>query len=244
MRNLLALAWYLVLAVVSVSNAAFDPSNYLRSQQLDPSLSIYWTLQSNSIKLAIQVPILFQLEYLAITPYSCFNDLIVRVFIIFSWQAKVNGNGWLGFGIAEGGAMQGADIVYYQSSAPTTVTDAYALEFAMPVSDISQDWTLLATSTDGGLLTVEVSRLIDTQDPQDLKLVDDSWPAIDGTRVIAAWGSSPYIMYHGTADRVTGQVRPPRQAAVPGDSSRFNPVNHHSDQAGHSTGLDLRAMAH
>ena len=62
MRNLLALAWYLVLAVVSVSNATFDPSNYLRSQQLDPSLSIYWTLQSNSIKLAIQVPILFQLE--------------------------------------------------------------------------------------------------------------------------------------------------------------------------------------
>ena len=103
--------------------------------------------------------------------------------------------------------MKGADILYYQSSAPTTVTDAYALDFVTPTPDISQDWTLLAASSDSGWLTVEASRALDTQDPQDLKIVDDSWPAIDGTRVIAAWGSSPSISYHGAANRVTGQVR-------------------------------------
>jgi hypothetical protein len=103
--------------------------------------------------------------------------------------------------------MKGADIVYYQTSAPTTITDAYSLDFVKPTPDISQDWTLLATSSEGGWLTVEASRALDTQDPQDLKIQDDSWPAIDGTRIIAAWGTTPSIMYHGISNRVIGQVR-------------------------------------
>ena len=44
------LVWYLTIA-----QATFDPSGYLRSQQLDPSMSIYWKLQSNSIQIALKV---------------------------------------------------------------------------------------------------------------------------------------------------------------------------------------------
>jgi dopamine beta-monooxygenase len=74
----------------------------------------------------------------------------------------VNG-GWIGFGLTEAGGMKGADIVYYQSSAPSVVTDAYALDFVTPVRDDNQDWTLLTSSSDGGWLTVEVTRALDTQ---------------------------------------------------------------------------------
>jgi hypothetical protein len=77
-------------------------------------------------------------------------------------QAKVNA-GWLGFGITEAGAMKGADIVYYQSSAPSVITDAYALDFVTPTKDDNQDWILLTASSDGGWLTVEATRDLDTQ---------------------------------------------------------------------------------
>ena len=71
--------------------------------------------------------------------------------------------GWLGFGLTEAGAMKGADIVYYQSSTPSVLTDAYALDFVTPTRDDNQDWTLLTASNNGGWLTVEIARALDTQ---------------------------------------------------------------------------------
>ena len=59
--------------------------------------------------------------------------------------------------------MKGADIVYYQSSVPSVVTDAYSLDFVTPTRDESQDWTLLTSSNDGGWLTIKVTRALDTQ---------------------------------------------------------------------------------
>jgi hypothetical protein len=82
--------------------------------------------------------------------------------LFFFNQAKVGG-GWLGFGLSEAGAMKGADIVYYQSSSPSVLTDAYALDFVTPTRDDNQDWTLLNASNNGGWLTVEITRALDTQ---------------------------------------------------------------------------------
>lgn len=73
------------------------------------------------------------------------------------------GGGWLGFGLSEAGAMKGADIVYYQSSSPSVLTDAYALDFVTPTRDDNQDWTLLNASNNGGWLIVEITRALDTQ---------------------------------------------------------------------------------
>ena len=102
--------------------------------------------------------------------------------------------------------MMGADIVYYEVSS-NQVTDAFALDFVAPIPDFKQDWTLTSASNLNRVLTVEAFRLLDTMDPQDTKITNDSWPAIDGTKVIAAWGDSAYIEYHGAANRVTGEVR-------------------------------------
>ena len=119
---------------------------------------------------------------------------------------QARATGWIGFGIAEGGAMMGADIVYFESST-NKITDAYSLDFVKPVSDDQQDWTLISSSNAGGYITVEAARSIDTRDAQDTKIIDDSWPALDGTRYIAAWGDSATMQYHGRSNRIFGQVR-------------------------------------
>lgn len=119
---------------------------------------------------------------------------------------QANATGWVGFGIAEAGAMMGADILYYEASS-NQATDAFALDFVTPTPDYQQDWTLTSASNLNGRITIEAFRLLDTMDSQDTKITNDSWPAIDGTRIIAAWGDSARIQYHGAANRVTGQVR-------------------------------------
>ena len=109
--------------------------------------------------------------------------------------------------------MKGADIVYFELSRNRLV-DAYSLDSAMPIKDQQQDWSLLSSSNIGGTITVEIQRALCTGDAQDNDILDDSWPAVDGTRYIAAWGDSPSIQYHGLDNVNTGQVRfftPPPQ---------------------------------
>ncbi len=119
---------------------------------------------------------------------------------------QANATGWMGFGIAEAGGMKGADILYYESS-KNQITDAYALDLIQPVPDDQQDWTMISASNIGGQMTVEAVRNIDTLDAQDTIIADDSWPALDGTRFITAWGNSPTIQYHGLSNRAFGQIR-------------------------------------
>ena len=103
--------------------------------------------------------------------------------------------------------MKGADILYFETSNSGVLIDAYALEYSQPIPDKSQDWTLISSSSQGRILTVEALRALNTNDPQDIPLTNDSWPAIDATRIIAAWGNSSSIQYHGLTDRVAAQVR-------------------------------------
>jgi dopamine beta-monooxygenase len=114
--------------------------------------------------------------------------------------------GWLGFGITEVGGMKGADILYFEAANNGSLFDAFTLDYSKPIADDRQDWTLTASSLSGGVLTIEATRALNTQDPQDKELTNDAHPAIDGTRVIAAWGDTNSIQYHGL-NRVTGQIR-------------------------------------
>ena len=119
---------------------------------------------------------------------------------------QVDAVGWLGFGITEVGGMKGADIIYFETANNGSLIDAYTLDYAKPIVDDHQDWTLKASSLSGGVLTIEATRALDTQDPQDKELINDAYPIIDGTRVIAAWGDTNTIQYHGST-RATGQIR-------------------------------------
>jgi len=115
--------------------------------------------------------------------------------------------GWVGLGLSENGGMRGADIVYFQASDPDKVTDSHVLSDRVPVEDDCQDWTLTRSQTDDGFLIFEANRLIDTVDTKDRPLIYDAPESSVASRIIAAWGDSPSISYHGATNRARGQLR-------------------------------------
>ena len=74
------------------------------------------------------------------------------------------------------------------------------------LEDDCQDWTLKDTTTTDGWMIVEFSRLIDTQDNQDLSIKNDVDLWTPATRIIAAWGDSDDLSYHGQK-KARGSVR-------------------------------------
>ena len=109
-----------------------------------------------------------------------------------------NNSGWAAIGFSETGGMRGADVVYFTSSS-STIADAYIRdELVHPILDNSQDWELVDyVITDDGYLIFEASRALDTKDPFDRPFVDDTSIFFADHKLIGAWGSSPYMMYHG-----------------------------------------------
>jgi hypothetical protein len=109
----------------------------------------------------------------------------------------VRATGWVGFGISEAGGMLGSDIALFETANPSTIRDSYVLEdFDVPKEDDCQHWTMVHSTIDSGWLIVEMSRPLDTMDMQDHPLVDDSRLSAP-TRLIAAWGDSPTVSFHG-----------------------------------------------
>ena len=120
---------------------------------------------------------------------------------------EATATGWVGFGLGETTGMQGADVVYYEK-ASNTLTDAYVTDTnAMPVADKCQDWTLVGSETSGSKLIVELSRkLVPADTAQDRGITNDLAPNLP-TPVIAAWGNTPTIGQHTTANRVGTTLR-------------------------------------
>jgi len=123
-----------------------------------------------------------------------------------SLAVAARATGWLGFGISENGGMQGADMVLFAANKPDELVDSYVLEERLPLTDCQSSWNLVSSQTNDGFLIFEATRLLDTGDAQDRAIIDDSNQAVPATRIIAAWGDSPQVSYHGN-NRVRGAVR-------------------------------------
>jgi DOMON domain/Copper type II ascorbate-dependent monooxygenase, N-terminal domain len=106
--------------------------------------------------------------------------------------------GWVGFGIAETGGMKGADIIIFEAANPTVVRDAHVLDAFYPIDDICQDWVLSDSSTDDGYLIFEAYRKLNTRDTQDRVIINDTDTTVLPQIVIAAWGDSAAISFHGS----------------------------------------------
>ena len=114
-------------------------------------------------------------------------------------------DGWVGFGIAESGGMTGADIVTFEK-ATGKLKDQHVLDVRFPIEDDCNNWVLLNSWSDGGFLIFEATRLLDTGDTQDRAIVNDGSLEVANHRVIAAWGDTPSVSYHGP-NRARGSIR-------------------------------------
>jgi hypothetical protein len=77
--------------------------------------------------------------------------------------------------------------------------DYYATSFERPVVDAcASDWTMTnSVVATEGFLAFEAYRLVDTGDPQDRALIDDSSLVVPPTPIIVAWGDQDGMAYHG-----------------------------------------------
>lgn len=117
--------------------------------------------------------------------------------------------GWLAFGISEAGGMIGTDMVMFTAARPDELVDAYTGDDRYPqVDDCEGNWEMVSSHVDaeGGFIMFETKRLLDTNDPQDKPIVDDSSSMISPHRIIAAWGDSEEVGYHGL-NRARGSIR-------------------------------------
>jgi hypothetical protein len=112
---------------------------------------------------------------------------------------------WL---VSENGGMLGSDMALFVASRPTELVDAHVIETYLPEPDDSQqDWILVNSSLSYvEFLISEATRKLDTFDQQDKTIIPDADPAIPQHRIIAAWGDSEEIAYHGT-NVARGSVR-------------------------------------
>ena len=117
-------------------------------------------------------------------------------------------NGWVGFGLADAGGMQGADVMLYESNNPATVRDAHILLERLPLTDDCQDWELVDTVVqEDGFLIVQARRLLDTLDTQDKAIINDKETILSATRIIGAWGNNTAsASFHGP-NRVRSAMR-------------------------------------
>jgi len=112
----------------------------------------------------------------------------------------VRASGWLGFGIAEAGGMLGADMALFEAAKPDEIVDAHTGNVRFPqLDDCPSDWELVSSEVDvdSGFIMIEFKRKLDTKDPQDRVIFNDESTMIVPHRVIAAWGDSPQVAYHG-----------------------------------------------
>jgi DOMON domain len=119
---------------------------------------------------------------------------------IFELAVAVRATGWLGFGISDNGGMKGSDVLLFEAINRHNVTDAHIKDLRYPQIDDCQNWEFVRSvvSEDGSdFLIVEVRRQLDTKDSQDWPIHNDANIEIPLSRIIAVWGDSVNVGYHG-----------------------------------------------
>jgi dopamine beta-monooxygenase len=135
----------------------------------------------------------------------------------------VEATGWVGIGFPEMGGMPGADMLIFEGSLKK-LYDAYSVAYERPKVDNQQDWTMLNSVTEEGLLLFEAERDLDTGDNMDRTFADDTSQLTSGTKLIAAWGETEEMHYHGPDDRLQAAVRFFADPTASSDKAFFDSV--------------------
>ena len=172
------------------------------SQSSNAAYNTWFQSHGSFYNQSVFVPVLSNSSDGAAVHWSIIDD---RIYLAVAARAT----GWVGFGLAEAGGMRGADVVYYTASTNELV-DAYVLSDYMsgPQPDTCQNWELRNAQSDGGFVIFEAVRDLNTGDPQDRPIINDINPGeVPAHRIIAAWGDTPQISYHGLTGRVKSAIR-------------------------------------
>jgi hypothetical protein len=118
--------------------------------------------------------------------------------------------------------MLGSDMALFSTSKPGRIVDAHVVEVPMPKEDdCQQDFVyvnaaatsepvsiersasgamtqLINAEGDEEFIMFETRRKLVTGDAQDIPLIRDNLIAVPETRIIAAWGDTPEVSFHGT----------------------------------------------
>lgn len=117
-------------------------------------------------------------------------------------------SGWVGLGIGEvgGGSMPGGDFV--QCNSAGWVRDGYAVDYAKPIADSQQDWTLTAAMYNGTHTICRLSRKLHTNDPQDRSLDTPAY-RMDVVNFLFAYGEfiANEPVQHSQNHRTTAQIK-------------------------------------
>jgi hypothetical protein len=119
----------------------------------------------------------------------------------------VQASGWLGFGLTINGGMTGADMVLVEAADLSVAKDAYVKDERLPQEDDCQDWKMVDATAADGFLMVKLRRKLDTGDTQDHAIRNDADLGVPVSRVIAAWGDSETVSYHGPDNSARGALR-------------------------------------
>ncbi|KAJ8300645.1 hypothetical protein KUTeg_022164 [Tegillarca granosa] len=139
----------------------------------------------------------------------------------------VKTNGYIGFGISPNGKMYPSDVVigWVNDNGQAHLKDYHTIGHTAPVLDKSQDWTLIYGKENHNETLLEFTRKLDTCDPDDIKITDDT------IRIIYSYHpndpqSSTSLQWHGASRRGTKSLMllsGPRDvyANLPADTKTF-----------------------
>ncbi|KAH9500342.1 DBH-like monooxygenase protein 1 [Bulinus truncatus] len=127
-----------------------------------------------------------------------------KTHIMFKTYVKTNG--YIGFGISPNGAMAHSDVVIgWVKDGKSYFADRHAEGHFKPAVDASQDWFLVNASEVGEYTTLVFLRKLDTCDPEDRPLTNDT------LRVIFSYNpndpaDNDTILYHGHDNHGTKSI--------------------------------------
>lgn len=124
---------------------------------------------------------LVTMERISLSQYVYLHTHLTSMTHLVLIQITAETTGWVGLGVSPNGAMTGADIIvaWVDSSGSGHIEDRYGTGNTLPPLDDSQDVQLISSSQTAGETTVTFTRLINTCDQQDNRIVVScpSYPA-------------------------------------------------------------------
>ncbi|XP_078511753.1 putative DBH-like monooxygenase protein 2 [Lissotriton helveticus] len=128
-----------------------------------------------------------------------------------TFQVEAQTHGWIGFGLSPSGGMTGADIAIggVWPNQTTYFGDYHAIGHIKPILDPMQNFRLISVTENETSTTMRYTRKFRTCDPDDVDVTANT------QRIIAAFGKTDNLQYHGSNQHFQASVQLLSETPVP-----------------------------